>query len=64
MGNYKDAIAVFNGDLEINPNNGWALSGLEQAYKKLNNKTAVAAVQMRLRNAWMLKDVPVQSAVF
>ncbi len=63
-GKYKEAVAVFDEDLSINPNNGWALSGLAKSYKSINNKTALATAQSRLRSAWILKDVPIESAVF
>ncbi|MGB4845948.1 MAG: tetratricopeptide repeat protein [Ferruginibacter sp.] len=63
-GKYKEAIAVFNKDLEINPNNGWALTGLVTCYKSLNNKKALAAAQKRLKNSWMIKDTAIESPVF
>jgi tetratricopeptide (TPR) repeat protein len=63
-GKYKDAVAVFNKDLEINPNNGWSLTGLVTCYKALNNKNALAAAQKRLTDAWMIKDIAIGSAVF
>ena len=63
-GKFKEAIAVFNKDLEINPDNGWALTGLAKSYQGINNKTALASVQKRLKTAWLLKDVKIDSAVF
>lgn len=63
-GKYNDAVAVFNKDLEINPNNGWSLTGLVNCYKLLNNKTALAAAQKRLKDAWMIKDTAIESSVF
>ncbi len=61
---YSQAIAVFNQDLQINPNNGWALTGLAKAYKTLNNKSALAIARKRLNTAWIIKDVPIAAAVF
>ncbi len=63
-GNYTKAMTVFNADLVINPNNGWALTGMVTCYKALNNKPAAAAAQKRLNNAWLLRDIPVKTAVF
>lgn len=63
-GNYTEAISVFNNDLFINPNNGWSLTGLAECYRELNNKTALDAVNKRLQDAWLIKDLPIKSAVF
>lgn len=63
-GKYNDAITVFNKDLFINPNNGWSLTGLAECYRELNNKTALAATNKRLKDAWLIKDLPIHSAVF
>jgi tetratricopeptide (TPR) repeat protein len=61
---YQEAMTVFKKDLQINPNNGWALTGLLKCYQELNNKTAVASIQKRLDAAWSIKDVSVIAAVF
>jgi tetratricopeptide (TPR) repeat protein len=63
-GRHKEAIAVFMNDLEINPNNGWSLTGLVKCYQALNNKTSLAAAQKQLKNAWLINDIAVESAVF
>ena len=63
-GKYKDAVAVFSKDLQINPTNGWSLTGLESCYRQLKNTTALSAVQKQLKAAWSIKDVSVDAAVF
>lgn len=63
-GKYPEAIAVFDKDLEINPNNGWALTGIVSCYLALKNKTSAVAAKKRLKNAWLIKDVIVNAAVF
>lgn len=63
-GKYQEAAAVFIKDLEINPNNGWSLTGLEICYKQLKNNTALAAVQKQLKAAWSIKDTQIDAAVF
>lgn len=63
-GKYPDAVEVFIKDLEINPNNGWSLTGLENCYRQLNNNTALAAVQKQLKAAWSIKDTEIDAAVF
>ncbi|TDO24233.1 tetratricopeptide repeat protein [Pedobacter duraquae] len=63
-GKNDEAIAVFKQDLVINPNNGWALNGLLQAYQSTGKTTALAATQLSLKNAWKLKDLPITTSVF
>jgi tetratricopeptide (TPR) repeat protein len=63
-GRYTEAIKVFNEDLFINPNNGWALTGLAASYKGLKQKKSFAAAQSRLKTAWIINDVAVENAVF
>ena len=63
-GKYNQAIAVLNKDLVINPNNGWSLTGLQQAYQYTNNTTALKSVKLQLKNAWKIKDMSIQTAVF
>jgi tetratricopeptide (TPR) repeat protein len=63
-GRYNDALGIFSSDLSINPNNGWALTGVEKVYKKLNNTAALTQVERRLKNAWLIKDVKIESPVF
>jgi tetratricopeptide (TPR) repeat protein len=63
-GNYKQAVGVFTKDLEINPNNGWSLTGLQTCYRQLKNTTALAAVQKQLKAAWLIKDMAINAAVF
>lgn len=61
---YKEAVIVFKKDLQVNPNNGWALTGLEKCYKALKNTEALAAVQKQLKTAWSIKDINITAAVF
>ena len=63
-GQYKKAVAVFTRDLQINPGNGWSLTGLQTCYRQLKNATALPPVQRQLKAAWSIKDIPVDAAVF
>jgi tetratricopeptide (TPR) repeat protein len=63
-GQYKQAIAVLNKDLIVNPNNGWALSGLKLAYKNNGDTLALNKVQQQLATAWKIKDVTIEKPVF
>lgn len=64
MGDKKGAIAVFKKDLQINPMNGWSLTGLKLAYEALNNKAALQQVNADLTTAWMIKDREIQRSVY
>lgn len=63
-GRYNEAIPVLNKDLFINPNNGWALTGLQLAYQNTNNSTDLKKVQQRLKSAWKIKDTEIDKPVF
>jgi hypothetical protein len=51
-GKPMDAEAVFRASLARVPNNGWALFGLSQTYKKLGDRRAAAGVDKLLKEAW------------
>ena len=63
-GMYKEAVEVFTKDLQINPNNGWSLTGLQTCYRQLKNKAGLSAVQKQLNAAWSIKDMRIDAAVF
>jgi tetratricopeptide (TPR) repeat protein len=62
-GKYNDAINVLNKDLAINPNNGWALTGLQTAYQNTGDAAALATVKARLKAAWKIKDIAIDAPV-
>jgi len=64
MGRFGAAVKVFQRDLEINPMNGWSLTGLRQAYAALGDKVALRRVNGQLVKAWQIKDQEVGRAVF
>lgn len=63
-GRYNEAITVLNKDLVINPNNGWALTGLQLAYQNTSNTTALNKAKRQLKTAWKIKDVEIDKPVF
>lgn len=63
-GRYNEAIAVLNKDLKINPNNGWALTGLQLAYKSTGNTIALNKVNRQLKTSWKIKDLEIDGPVF
>jgi tetratricopeptide (TPR) repeat protein len=64
VGRYPEAIAVLTNDLAINPNNGWALTGLQLAYQSTGNTAALAKTKARLKKAWAIKDTEINRPVF
>jgi tetratricopeptide (TPR) repeat protein len=63
-GKYPEAIIVLNKDLVINPNNGWALTGLQLAYQNTGNTAALAKTKQKLKKAWDIKDTEINRPVF
>jgi tetratricopeptide (TPR) repeat protein len=63
-GRYNEAIAVLQQDLVINPNNGWAITGLQTAFQHLNRSGDILAAKQRLKNAWLIKDIEITKPVF
>jgi tetratricopeptide (TPR) repeat protein len=63
-GDNAGAVAVFRRDLEINPLNGWALTGLAQAYTALKDRKALEKVNKDLAIAWQMTDREIKTAVY
>lgn len=61
---YPEAIAVLNKDLTINPANGWALTGLQTAYRQTGNSNELAKVNQQLKGAWKIKDTAIYGPAF
>jgi tetratricopeptide (TPR) repeat protein len=57
-----EAITVFIEDLRIFPNNGWALNGLEQAYRANKQADKAREVEKQFREAWAHADVKLTSS--
>jgi len=52
LGKLDDAEEVFRASLVRAPNNGWALYGLTEVYRKNGRRDALAEVTRRLDRAW------------
>ena len=63
-GQNAEAVRVFVKDLEINPENGWSLSGLRKCYQLSGKKSLASVVNKRLTTAWKIKDLLIEDAVF
>lgn len=63
-GAYGEAVNVFNRDLQINPLNGWSLTGLKLAYEAKQYPEALRQVEEKLKTAWQIRDVSIKRPVF
>ncbi|MEO7801819.1 MAG: hypothetical protein ABIR81_07460 [Ginsengibacter sp.] len=61
---FAAAEKVFKEDLQVNPNNGWALTGLQTALEKLNKKSETAAVHQKLKAAFARSNLKISASVF
>ena len=61
-GKYQEAIEVYDKDLKIYRENGWALIGLMNAYKKLGDKMKYDEIKRRFEIAWKYADIKIISS--
>lgn len=61
-GRYHDASRVYEEDLHILPENGWALIGLMNAYEKLGERNKYIEMKNRFENAWKYADIKITSS--
>jgi tetratricopeptide (TPR) repeat protein len=62
-GRTAEAEAVYRADLERNPENGWALTGLCEAFRREGRTDARVSCDSRRHRAWARADVKLQSSV-
>lgn len=61
---YKEAERVYRQDLMINPNNGWALTGLETSLEKQNKNKEALTVKQQVKKALARTDAQITGSVF
>jgi tetratricopeptide (TPR) repeat protein len=61
-GRYLEAIEIYNQDLAIYPENGWALVGLMNAFSKLGDKMNYEDTKKRFDEAWKYADIRITSS--
>jgi tetratricopeptide (TPR) repeat protein len=61
---FAEAEKVFKEDLKVNPNNGWALTGLQTSLQKLNKKGEATVVRQKLKTAFARRDLKISASVF
>jgi tetratricopeptide (TPR) repeat protein len=60
---YPEAIEVYQQDLARLPKNGWALSGLYQAYLGAGNTAKAQQTKRELSEAWQWADTRLLASV-
>jgi tetratricopeptide (TPR) repeat protein len=63
-GKAEEAEAVYRKDLELHPNNGWALYGLVKALKDQNKDSDASQVEKRFQQAWSRADVTLTASAY
>lgn len=61
-GRFKDAVKVYEKDLTIYPENGWALRGMMNAYEQLGDKPNFDKAKLRFEQAWKYADINIFSS--
>lgn len=61
-GKFKESIKVYEEDLEIYPENGWALKGLMNAYEKLGDSKKYKKIKSRFEKSWQYSDFTILSS--
>lgn len=61
-GKFQDAVKVYEEDLKIYPENGWALRGMMNAFEKLDDKTSYDKTKRRFEQAWKYADIKIASS--
>jgi tetratricopeptide (TPR) repeat protein len=61
---YAAAEKVFREDLEVNPNNGWSLTGMVTALVMQGKKRESNAIQQQLKTSFARSDTKIIASVF
>lgn len=61
---YAEAEKVYKEDLRVNPNNAWALTGLQNVYMLQNKTTESAKNKTELSKALARSDIKLEASVF
>lgn len=61
-GQYKQAEAVYQKDLEDYPRNGWSMFGLMKALEAQDRAEDAAEVEARFNNVWQMADVKLEGS--
>lgn len=61
-GRAREAEAVYRRDLEVFPENGWALAGLARSLEAQGRTDEAAAARQRFERAWAHADVEITAS--
>jgi tetratricopeptide (TPR) repeat protein len=64
QGKLAEAEAVYREDLELHPENGWALHGLAECLRRSGREEEAAAVDERFRAAWSESDIVIKASCY
>jgi tetratricopeptide (TPR) repeat protein len=64
QGRAAEAEAVYRRDLELHPDNGWALHGLEECLRAQGRSAEATATQASFEQSWRRADVAIQASCF
>jgi hypothetical protein len=61
-GKLDEAVKVYEKDLEVYRENGWALKGLMNVYEKLGSKKKYEKIKTRFEKSWQYSDIKISSS--
>ena len=61
-GKYDEAIELYQDDLKVFRNNGWALRGLMNAYEKKGERKNFESAKKRFNEAWKHADIAISTS--
>lgn len=64
QGRYEEAMQVFHADLQLNPNNGWALKGLTSCFHKSGQHQDAMMTEQLFTESWSRSDIHIKAACF
>ena len=64
QGQYEEAMDVFNADLQLHPNNGWALKGLATCFNKTSQHQQAKMTEQLFDESWSRSDVSIKAACY
>jgi tetratricopeptide (TPR) repeat protein len=64
QGRAEEAEAVYRRDLELHPDNGWALHGLEECQRRLGRTAEADATRKRFEQSWKRADVAIEASCY
>ena len=64
QGRLDEALAVYRRDLELHPNNGWALQGLAEAQERRGQTAEAAKTRAKFQESWARSDITIKASCY